>query len=629
MARDLLANIPIKRQPRDLLAGITSTTKPTIENAMLQKSEKGDFSVPLYEQLDIKEHPVLGTAQDIAGQAGTAFINQFGYNLPKQILKGQNINLPEPVTPLGKAAEIVGGGVGIIGSPITRGIGLGAKLLSKAPKMLTKTVLRPSVVGSATASALYTPETEKGTLKEITAPIERGKQALLGAGLVVGGIGAKKALVKPIKDVIDYSISKAIRPSVKALKKSSQEFQNYYNKARDAVISIIDNKNNLKYATPEGEEVVGKLPRSLTQFADSIKQTKETIFKQYNELAKSAGQKGAEIDLKPIANKVLESASTKELQTLYPELADYAMKRAVALETAGKLSAEETQNAIKLLNKSLEAFYRNPSYESATKASIDAQMVNNLRKALDEQITNLTGKEYQAIKNKYSSLLSLEKDVNHRAVVDARKNIKGFFDLTDILSAGDVIRGLATLNPADIAKGATQFGVKSWFKWLNNPNRIVSDMFKIAEKGGSLPTRIYEKGAKIGSGILSGKYANKDFIKKPSGELKKPNIATTKEVIKKDINETIAPKLGESQLKDLRLEIDKSVKQKATQARLERMGELPTRTIESIVKEGGGKFVTTSKGRVIFETPGGNTLAIPLKLLNSSRIKDLINKYRK
>jgi hypothetical protein len=41
---------------------------------------------------------------------------------------------------------------------------------------------------------------------------------------------------------------------------------------------------------------------------------------------------------------------------------------------------------------------------------------------------------------------------------------------------------LATLNPADIAKGVGMRAAKNWIKGLNDPNRIVKNMFRVVEK---------------------------------------------------------------------------------------------------------------------------------------------------
>jgi hypothetical protein len=109
-------------------------------------------------------------------------------------------------------------------------------------------------------------------------------------------------------------------------------------------------------------------------------------------------------------------------------------------------------------------------------------IANNIRTSLDNVITNATGEGYSALKKVYGSLKSIEKDVAHRSIVDARKNVKGLIDFTDIFSAGDIISGIATMNPAQIAKGGFQKAIATVYKKLNDPNRTIKKMFQGAEK---------------------------------------------------------------------------------------------------------------------------------------------------
>lgn len=65
---------------------------------------------------------------------------------------------------------------------------------------------------------------------------------------------------------------------------------------------------------------------------------------------------------------------------------------------------------------------------------------------------------------------------------DAKKNVKGLIDFTDILSGGQLVSGIVSLNPALIASGVTQKAITQYIKFLNNPNRAIESMFKAVEK---------------------------------------------------------------------------------------------------------------------------------------------------
>jgi hypothetical protein len=289
-----------------------------------------------------------------------------------------------------------------------------------------------------------------------------------------------EAIETALDEAISKGINKGIRPTV-AGKNNIGQIDAYMERAKTAVKEIIGNKDGLVLTDIDGNVVKGSLPKSLKQFSEAIDQTKKGIFRQYDDLTKAAGEKGAGVDLAPVIKELEDIAGKTTLQDLNPEVVKYAQTRAAALTERGAYTTAEAQDAITQLNKSLEAFYKNPSYENATKAGIDAVIANNLRKSLDAVIETATGGGYQALKNSYGALKTIEKEVAHRAVVDARRNLKGLVDFTDIYTSGELIAGLATMSPGMIVKGVTWKGVQQYIKMMNNPNRIVKNMFSDAE----------------------------------------------------------------------------------------------------------------------------------------------------
>ena len=285
---------------------------------------------------------------------------------------------------------------------------------------------------------------------------------------------------KPLEQVINTGISKAIRPSV-AGKGTASQTQRYYDQARQAVHAIASNRANLQLTDDAGQPVQ-KLPESLREFSHAIEQTKDAVFQQYNALVTQAGQQRVTVNLAPIASEVQKAVSNRAIKTLYPDVQKYGLVKAKAMRKTAKFTPEEAQDAIKLLNKSLEAYYKNPSPETGSRAVIDAGIANNLRKALDEAIEKATGTAYQPLKSQYAALKAIERDVNRRAVVAGRQNAKGLIDFTDILSGGNIVRGLLRLNPADFAAGVAQKGIANYLKAMNNPDRIVRKMFQAVGK---------------------------------------------------------------------------------------------------------------------------------------------------
>jgi hypothetical protein len=76
----------------------------------------------------------------------------------------------------------------------------------------------------------------------------------------------------------------------------------------------------------------------------------------------------------------------------------------------------------------------------------------------------------------------MEKEVNHRSIVDARKNVKGLLDFSDIFSGAEALKGLLTMDPASFATGVAARGIKNWYKRLNDPNVQIKNMFERVDK---------------------------------------------------------------------------------------------------------------------------------------------------
>lgn len=342
-------------------------------------------------------------------------------------------------------------------------------------------------MGKETANLLY--GEKRGPIKQEL--IKSAKDVATGAAIEAGGQVIGLGIGKLVKDygvpaatklttLVRKNIEKAIRPSA-ALQKTAGMAKQYYRKATEAVSSIIANKNNLRL-TDETGKVVSGLPKTLKQFSEAIQQTKQVIFKEYDELAKIATEGSATVPLSTMTKELEVIANNKVLNDMAPGAAQYAASMAKVLKKRGTYTPLEAQEAIQMLNSKLDAFYKNPSFEFSSKVQIDAMVANNLRKSLDATIGDLTGKQYQQLKNTYGALSHIEKDVARRAAVDARKNIKGLVDFSDLFSGAEVVGGILRRDPTMVGMGATTKGIAQYIKHINNPNRIVNKMFQGAEQ---------------------------------------------------------------------------------------------------------------------------------------------------
>jgi len=384
------------------------------------------------------------------------------------------------------AGGIGGAPVGPMGS--VGGAGLGYAMGSEAADLLEEwSAPKPVPLASPMEARLAPTPSRKplpATLEEALPKAE--ERFATGATLEMGGQVPGKLVeiygvptARKLGQVVQKGIAKAIRPSVR-LQRTAAQMQIYYDRAKQAVLAIIANKNSLKLKDAEGNIVSG-LPKTLSQFSEAIAQTKQDIFRQYNELTKAAGKEGLAINLKPIVEELKVITENKALQDQGSVAVDHAKNMIKKLTERQTYTASEAQEAIAILNNKLNVYYRTPEYKEAGKAYVDAMIANNLRRSLDEGIASLTGAEYQELKNLYGALTHIERDVTRRAVVDARKNIKGLIDFSDMFTGYEVLAGLFRAEPSRMAAGLGARIVKARIKFINDPNRIVKNLFQDAE----------------------------------------------------------------------------------------------------------------------------------------------------
>ncbi|QWV97463.1 hypothetical protein KP005_19345 [Geomonas nitrogeniifigens] len=300
------------------------------------------------------------------------------------------------------------------------------------------------------------------------------------------GARAELAGLKPVPNAaklnaeLDRSYTKAIRPSVTGNRTSAQA-NGYAENARTAVKEIVLNRDKLNLVDEMGEPVDG-LPHNLQQFRSAIDQTKRNIWGKVEAINSEAGKAGAEVPLRSAVDELNALADKPVYRTMAPDTVRYATDRARALDEQGSFSVGDAQDAITMANQSLQNFYRNPSADTASRAYVDSLIANHLRANLDTALETATGSQAAApLRKAYAALKAIEKDVNRRATVDARKNDRGLVDFSDIMTAGELVKAMATLNPAGMAKAGAMAAVKSLIKRANDPNHHVRKVFKAGD----------------------------------------------------------------------------------------------------------------------------------------------------
>lgn len=285
-----------------------------------------------------------------------------------------------------------------------------------------------------------------------------------------------------INRTINTNVDSAIRPGVSG-KKNRSGIESFHHSADEGVKDIISNKDALRIANRDGNIVPGKLPESLDELSQAIDQRMKQHVRRFDQLQEAAGLNGSVGTL---------SGAIKELTNLVegthlPEIQSYAKGRLDWLKrelsnNGGVISPGKMQDILAELNQKAKAYYLSPSYETATSSGIDKLLANQIRKEQYDIVTKGAGPGYDIERKAFGSLKDMESDVNRRLVVDARKNIKGLADFSDMWTAADLVEGLTSLNPTHALKGVARLATKVYLKHSNNPNSIVKELFDKTDK---------------------------------------------------------------------------------------------------------------------------------------------------
>lgn len=271
----------------------------------------------------------------------------------------------------------------------------------------------------------------------------------------------------------------------KAWKTKKKDYDEYIDKAKDAVTEIANNKNNLELTNEYWQTIKWQLPENIDQFGDAVEQTKKNIWKQVDNMLQNAEWKWIKINMWDIADDI-EWQITEVIEEQRPELADMIRDKVSKLRTAGgegkEYSVEKAEEYKQLLNKELQDYYRNKSDKKFQEATIDAMINNNLTKKLDDAIQSLPESEsFKNLKRKHWALQEIEKDVWNRVLKEWTTKNTSLIDMWTIFSVGDIVKWVSG-DPYALWAWLAQLWTQSRLKMLDDVNRQTRKMFKKAKK---------------------------------------------------------------------------------------------------------------------------------------------------
>jgi hypothetical protein len=112
-----------------------------------------------------------------------------------------------------------------------------------------------------------------------------------------------------------------------------------------------------------------------------------------------------------------------------------------------------------------------------------ALAANKLRQSLNSTMDSLdaVGPQFSDLRRSWGRMSSMQERTLRSLEQQANREARGGMSVFDILSAEQIIQGLAKGRPEKVAEAAGSFAVGRAWRWLNSTDRAVKNMFKAAD----------------------------------------------------------------------------------------------------------------------------------------------------
>ena len=342
----------------------------------------------------------------------------------------------------------------------------------------------PSAAGSAVGTATARTLAPGNPYAEIAG-------AVLGGG-VPAVVGAAASKIPNLDKAIDNNLRRIAPTTSKKLQgQSFGEIQNYNTATRNAVKSIVqlNREKPFTLTTSEGTEFKG-LPKNRMQFAEAIDQAKVDVYRQYNAKAKASGEQGFIFNGNELTTQLAKYGTDENNIRRSASASNYALE--IADRYKGKLiDPEEIEKDIALYNNKLKAHAKSNNPNDVSTAAVDLETVKNLRRLLDEGIERMNpGADYQAFKNKYGEIRTLQDTIASAAIKQLNDTHplgwmqQDAFWLTEMTmgSSALALAGHPGAALGNAVSAATVMGLKRAIKRLYDPDVRLEGMFRQVDK---------------------------------------------------------------------------------------------------------------------------------------------------
>lgn len=309
---------------------------------------------------------------------------------------------------------------------------------------------------------------EVGSLDMTTRPIRQASQAI------------KSKLQK-----IDFSTETKIFNDYNSVfpsnKKTIGDIKSAKNNVITAVKAIDENLPEDGIVHPlTGEVFIGK-PKNRYEVLLAHDNAKKKIWEKASNLSEGATEKGALIDLPKLVEE-----SAKESIVNFGKIASNTTKKPVAFDILqeakliarqGKVTPKQAEEFMKTLYEDSQRLMQSGDFAQYSKKDFYKSLYGKIRASTDDAIEKSLGQSgYSYYRSQYAAVRKAEDAIKAGANKWLKHNQQGAVgSLADLWSVEELLSG-------NVAKSITVKGTSEILKYLKNPDRKVSSIFKNASK---------------------------------------------------------------------------------------------------------------------------------------------------
>jgi uncharacterized protein YjbJ (UPF0337 family) len=311
---------------------------------------------------------------------------------------------------------------------------------------------------------------------------------------IVTAIPAGKGLGMAGKEAKAITSDVAMTAGKLVGKDAGEKVSNQMFRAVKPTLTVKRNKKMVREnLNSANQELVGQgiKPTNFKEYAEGLSTAKKNVWSKIESKITSAGET-ASVNLKDISDKLKSIASNQNLLRTDKGAAAKIENMADSLISQGKsVSVQDAELIKQYVNSELSGAFGKFNLSNAEQ-NAKKLITAEIGKQLDDIMSKVPG-EFSGLKKKYGALREIEEDAMKRLIVFERQNPAGLVDsISRISGVGNIIKGIATLSPSEIAKGAGEIAVGQIQKRANDADLIVKKAFE----------RLYKKSPELKSKTL-------------------------------------------------------------------------------------------------------------------------------